>query len=375
MSPAMPLRGVGIDDAEYVNVGKRNIDFERSRWDRALAWYASGLADNRLEGRETVQRRLRHAAWVLVANASLLAMACATAIVPDLGGPAPEGSSPIGGDGGATGGSSGAVAGAGRNTNGGKTGEGGAGGTAGGGASSRGGNPGTGGGGKGGTGNGGTSGGGKGGTGSGGKSGNGGGGAKGGNGGGGDGSGGAKGGNGGSGNGGSGNGGSGNGGSGNGGVNLITNSGFETNTTGWSVFGGSATIASTTAQAHSGTQCLLITGRTQTYQGPQYSVLSLATPGTSYTLSLWGRLPSGNSTGSLTVTLHYTCSGGSSAGENYFPWVATSAASASSWTQFSGVQTFPACAGAGTMSVASFYVESPSATLSYYIDDVVFTTP
>ncbi|HYQ25554.1 MAG TPA: carbohydrate binding domain-containing protein, partial [Polyangiaceae bacterium] len=165
-------------------------------------------------------------------------------------------------------------------------------------------------------------------------------------------------------------------GGGEGGVNLITNSDFETNTTGWSVFGGgSATIARTTAQAHSGTQSLVITGRTQTYQGPQYSVLSLVTPGTSYSLSLWGRLPSSNSTGSLTVTLHYTCSGGSSAGENYFPWVATSAASASSWTQFSGVQTFPACAGGGSMSVASFYVESPSATLSYYIDDVVFTTP
>jgi endo-1,4-beta-xylanase len=158
-------------------------------------------------------------------------------------------------------------------------------------------------------------------------------------------------------------------------VNLITNSGFETNTTGWSVFGGSATIASSTAQAHSGTHSLLITGRTQTYQGPQYSVLSVATPGTSYSLSLWGRLASGSSTGSLTVTLHYTCSGGSSAGENYFTWVATSAASASAWTQFSGAQTFPACAGGGTMSVAQLYVESPTATLSYYVDDVVFTTP
>ncbi|HXS31420.1 MAG TPA: carbohydrate binding domain-containing protein, partial [Steroidobacteraceae bacterium] len=177
------------------------------------------------------------------------------------------------------------------------------------------------------------------------------------------------------GNAGAGNAGGGNAGGGGGGVNLITNSDFETNTTGWSVFGGSATIASTTAQAHSGTHSLVISGRTQPYQGPQYSVLSLVTPGTSYSLSLWGRLPSSNATGSLTVTLHYTCSGGSSAGENYFPWVATSAASASSWTQFSGVQTFPACAGGGTMSVASFYVESPNATLSYYVDDVVFTTP
>ena len=301
-----------------------------------------------------MQRKLRHAAWVLVANASLLVMACATAI-DDVGGQIAEGSSP-GGDGGARDGSGGAVAsaGAGRNTNGGKAGA--SGGTANGGAGAEGGtvgNAGT--GGKVVTGGGGTGGGGKGGTGGGGKGGTGGGGRVG--------------------TGGGGNGGGGNGGSGEG-VNLITNSDFETNTTGWSVFGGgSATIARTTAQAHSGTQSLVITGRTQTYQGPQYSVLSLVTPGTSYSLSLWGRLPSSNSTGSLTVTLHYTCSGGSSAGENYFPWVATSAASASSWTQFSGVQTFPACAGGGSMSVASFYVESPSATLSYYIDDVVFTTP
>ena len=71
-----------------------------------------------------MQRKLRHAAWVLVANASLLVMACATAIDARRGRPDREGSSPIGGDGGATGGSGGAVAsaGAGRNTNGGKAG-------------------------------------------------------------------------------------------------------------------------------------------------------------------------------------------------------------------------------------------------------------
>ena len=291
-------------------------------------------------------------------------MACATAI-DDVGGQIAEGSSP-GGDGGARDGSGGAVAsaGAGRNTNGGKAGA--SGGTANGGAGAEGGtvgNAGT--GGKVVTGGGGTGGGGKGGTGGGGRVGTGGGGN----------GGGGRVGTGGGGNGGGGNGGGGNGGSGEG-VNLITNSDFETNTTGWSVFGGgSATIARTTAQAHSGTQSLVITGRTQTYQGPQYSVLSLVTPGTSYSLSLWGRLPSSNSTGSLTVTLHYTCSGGSSAGENYFPWVATSAASASSWTQFSGVQTFPTCAGGGSMTAAQLYIESPTATLSYYVDDVVLTTP
>jgi hypothetical protein len=324
-----------------------------------------------------VQRKLRHASWVLVANASLLAMACATAIEPEVGGPIAGGPSSTGGGGGATGGSGGAVAGAGAgsNTDGGKAGAS-EGGSASGGAGQEGGTSGNAGsGGKGATGGSGNVGNGGGGTGGGGKGGGGSGGT-GGNGKGGGGSGGSGGGNsGGGGTGGGGTGGSAPGGTGGSGgaVNLITNSGFETNTTGWSVFGGSATIASTTAQAHSGTQSLLINGRTQTYQGPQYSVLSVSTPGTSYSLSLWGRLAASNATGSLTVTLHYTCSGGSSAADNYLTWVGTSAASATSWTQFSGVHTFPACAGGGSMSGASFYVESPSATLSYYIDDVVFT--
>lgn len=307
-------------------------------------------------------------------------MACATAVIPDLTGPMPEGSSPI-----KTGGSGGelASAGAGDDTNGGNAGASvagtasggsGQGSNAGAGGKSANGGGGTGGVGKGGTGSGGTS---SGGTSSGGKGGAGGSG-KGGAGGsatGGSATGGSA--TGGSATGGSATGGSGpgGGGTGGGGVNLITNSGFETNTSGWSVFGGAATIARSTAQAHSGTQSLVITGRTQPYQGPQYSVLSVATPLTSYSLSLWGRLASSNATGSLTVTLHYSCSGGSSAAENYFTWVATAAASATSWTEFSGVQTFPACAGGGTMSAASIYVESPTATLSYYIDDIVFTTP
>lgn len=165
------------------------------------------------------------------------------------------------------------------------------------------------------------------------------------------------------------------GGGGAGSVNLIDNAGFETNTSGWSVFGGGATISTATAQSHSGTRSLMITGRTQAYQGPQYSVLGVVTPGTSYTLSVWGRLSGTTPTGSLTVTVYYACSGGTSDADNYFRWVETTEASASSWTHLMAARVFPTCAGAGTMTAASFYVESPSATLAYYIDDVVLTTP
>jgi hypothetical protein len=306
-----------------------------------------------------VQRKLTHAVWVLAVSAPVWVVACATATEPDLGEYMAVGSSSgSGGAGGAHGGSGGAITsgGTGATASAGKqeTSGGGSGGTAGsagmelpgdGGMAGESGSGATSGGGSGGSkgGSGGT--GGKGGSaGTGGKGGSGGAGGM-----------------------------AGTGGSGGSETNLVSNSGFETNTSGWSVFGGGGSIVATTDQAHSGTHSLVITGRSQTYQGPQYSVLSVATPGTSYSLSLWGKLPA-SAAGSLTVTLHYTCSGGSNAGDNYLTWVATTAASASSWTQLTDVGTFPACSG-GTMSAAAFYVESPSATLSYYIDDVVLTTP
>ena len=320
-----------------------------------------------------MQRNVQ-AAMVLIASGALLATACATAIVPDLDEELSEGSSGQGGGGGG-GGKSGAggtkPSGAGTNTgattakggvgssgghDGDMGGDGGAtpgsGGKAGGGSAGRAGSGGK--SGAGGTGSGGKGGatgsGGKGGTGSGGK------------GGGGE----TDGGKGGSGAGTSGT--AGTGGS-DGGVSLITNSGFETSTTGWSVFGGgSATITRSTDQAHSGTHSLLITGRTQNYQGPQHSVLDLITPGTSYRMSVWGRLAASNPTGSLIVTLRYACGGG----DKFFTWVASSAASASSWQELTDVQTVPGCSG-GSMTAAAFYVESPTASLSYYIDDVVLT--
>jgi hypothetical protein len=328
-------------------------------------------------GRMTVQRNVQ-AAMVLIASGALLATACATAIVPDLDEELSEGSSGQGGSGVGGGGksSTGGTKPGGAGTNTGATSAKGGGGSSGGRDGDMGGDGGRGGAGSGGKGGGGSAGGagsgGKGGTGSGGKGGTGSGGKGGATGtggkagGGGTGSGG-KGGSSGAGTSGSGT--AGTGGS-DGGVSLITNSGFETSTTGWSVFGGgSATIARSTDQAHSGTHSLLITGRNQNYQGPQYSVLDVITPGTSYRMSVWGRLAAGSPTGSLIVTLRYVCGGG---GDKFFTWVASSAASASSWQELADVQTVPSCTGC-SMTAAAFYVESPTASLSYYIDDVVLT--
>jgi Carbohydrate binding domain len=318
-----------------------------------------------------VQRSLRQTAWVLMASASVWSAACATEVLPDAGpasssgsGNEPEagksGGAQAGASGSAAGGSS-AQAGTGGtdavsgSSNGGSGAEppvGGEGGTEG----PTGGTAGTGAGGKAGSGGGGGSTGGGGAGGAGGKAGAGGGGSGGTSGAGG--SGGSSGGSGGTG--------------GNGPVNLITNSGFEANTTGWSVFGGGAAIAATSEQAHSGTQSLIITGRTQTYQGPQYNVLSLLTPGASYDLSVWGRLAASTPTGSLVATLQYTCTGGTDAGAKYSRW-AEAVGSATAWTEITAAKTIPTCAGGGTITAAWLYVEASTATLSYYIDDVVVT--
>ena len=56
---------------------------------------------------------------------------------------------------------------------------------------------------------------------------------------------------------------------------MIANPGFESGTTGWFGFGGPTLAA--TAQAHSGAQSLLVTDRTAAFQGPGYSLLSVAT--------------------------------------------------------------------------------------------------
>jgi endo-1,4-beta-xylanase len=56
---------------------------------------------------------------------------------------------------------------------------------------------------------------------------------------------------------------------------------------GWSSRSGSSTLTNTTAEAHSGTHSLLITGRTANWDGPQISVDKKMYNGSRYSLSAW----------------------------------------------------------------------------------------
>jgi hypothetical protein len=145
--------------------------------------------------------------------------------------------------------------------------------------------------------------------------------------------------------------------------NLLTNADMEGGTTGWSAFG-AGTLSSNTSVVHGGTHSLSYTGRTSSYNGPSQSVTSLLTNGGSYTTSVWMRTQSGTPTGK--VTLQVTANGTT----NYIT-LAQGAVNTSGWTQLTGTTTV---SWSGTLSSATFYVETLAGTDSFYIDDASFVS-
>jgi len=147
------------------------------------------------------------------------------------------------------------------------------------------------------------------------------------------------------------------------GQNVLTNADAEGGTTGWSVLG-AGTLASDTGVFHGGTHSLLRAGRTASWNGPSQSVTSLLTNGGSYTASVWMRTQSGTPTGKITLAV--TANGTT----NYIA-LAQGAVNASGWTQLSGTTTV---SWTGTLSAASFYVETAAGTDSFYLDDASFVS-
>jgi len=143
--------------------------------------------------------------------------------------------------------------------------------------------------------------------------------------------------------------------------NLLSNPGLESGTSGWTVFGAGA-VASNTSVVHGGSQSLLRTGRTASWNGPAQSVTSVLTNNSSYTTSVWMRTQSGTPTGK--VTLQVTANGTT----NYIA-LAQGAVNSSGWTQLTGTVTV---SWSGTLSSATWYVETDAGTDNFYIDDASF---
>jgi endo-1,4-beta-xylanase len=127
---------------------------------------------------------------------------------------------------------------------------------------------------------------------------------------------------------------------------------------------GSVTLTNTNeVPAHGGTRSLKTTGRTAGFHGPSLNAFGLLTKGATYQVTAWVRLVAGEAPTQISVTMQRTVSGG-----NSFDGIASSSATGvtdAAWTQLSGLYAF----GGNDPSALLLYIESSSATASYYVDD------
>ncbi|HPP15975.1 MAG TPA: carbohydrate binding domain-containing protein [Dictyoglomaceae bacterium] len=136
---------------------------------------------------------------------------------------------------------------------------------------------------------------------------------------------------------------------------------------GWQPRGGEVTITPTTAVKHTGEYSLYVSGRNGTWHGAQIEMLKedgaqYLQPNKAYSISIWVYQESGTSE-KLTLTMERKNNDGST---DYDSVVYQKDVPDKTWVELSKSYTVPA-----TATYLLLYVESPTATLSYYIDDLV----
>ena len=129
---------------------------------------------------------------------------------------------------------------------------------------------------------------------------------------------------------------------------------------GWFPFG-SPTLTNSTEQALTGTHSLKTTNRTATFNGPGIGLTGQVTPSTGYRVQVSARLAAGEAPTQLRVTVMRSLSDGSSAFDTV---VGNTNVTADAWVTMSGDYSYTATNTTGLI----LYVESVSATASYYID-------
>lgn len=142
------------------------------------------------------------------------------------------------------------------------------------------------------------------------------------------------------------------------GTNIVANSGFETDASGWYGFG-SATVEASDLFAASGNQSGYVTNRDATWQGPATSLLLDAEPGTDYQLLAWVRTESGSST--INATVKSSCPSGDT-----YTLTGSANANDSGWSIISGNFSVPDC----DLSDLTIYFEGPAEGENFFIDEV-----
>jgi endo-1,4-beta-xylanase len=139
-----------------------------------------------------------------------------------------------------------------------------------------------------------------------------------------------------------------------------------------------ATVANTAAEAHSGSNSLLITGRTANFDGPSISVANKMYVGSQYSISVWVKLlPTDGSIHNIQMSLQTTFQGQTSfPGVNGFP--GTQVAADGQWHQIlvpNYTMSSPYDPGSATLYLQTFPTGTqPNPDLvSFYIDDFQLT--
>ena len=129
---------------------------------------------------------------------------------------------------------------------------------------------------------------------------------------------------------------------------------------GWTAFGGGL-LTNSTAAANTGMRSLLTTGRTAGFNGPSLEVGAALSAGTVYQFTAFVRLAPGEAATQVRMTMRRTPTGGSAAFDQV---TSNTAVTDTGWVMVQGSYSF-----AGSVSSLLLYIESPSATASYYVDD------
>ncbi len=146
------------------------------------------------------------------------------------------------------------------------------------------------------------------------------------------------------------------------GSNLVLNPGFESGLANWYANFNSGSIQVDTSQAHSGTQSILVTGRTSTWNAVEQSMIGRMSANKTYRVSCWAKLKGTTSSDTLKLTLRIDDDVGGR------KWLGVSSAvNNQDWTLIQGDI---AVNVAGTLTDIKLYAEGPAPGVEYYVDDV-----
>jgi hypothetical protein len=145
--------------------------------------------------------------------------------------------------------------------------------------------------------------------------------------------------------------------------NLIVNPSFDEGSSRWTAVG-SCSVTLSPDSPRSGSACLLVSNRSETWQGPGYNLVGVAAPATTYTAKVWARTAQGSAT--MTFTYKHRCAD-DVADPTYNPL--GSSLVSSEWTELTASLVVPDC----TLSDSLLYVEGPAVGMDFYIDDASLT--